>query len=121
MPAASITVPGVGESITEGILSKWLKPDGSAVKAADPLFELETARAGNVAPASASGVLKVDVAEGTTVAIGATVGSIAPEGQPAAATATAAATGKAAKDAQAPAAASKPAPAASNGGTTDAL
>src|SRR4051794_27013973 len=85
MPAVAITVPGVGESITEGILSRWLKPDGSAVKAGEPLFELETDKANNVVPASASGVLKINVAEGATVDIGATVGTIDPEGQAAAA------------------------------------
>lgn len=83
MPAIPITVPGVGESITEGILSRWLKPDGAAIKAGEPLFELETDKASSVVAASASGVLKVDVAEGTAVTIGATVGTIDPEGQPA--------------------------------------
>ena len=85
MPAVAITVPGVGESITKGILSRWLKADGSAVKAGEPLFELETDKANNVVPASASGVLKINVAEGETVDIGSTVGTIDPEGQPAAA------------------------------------
>jgi 2-oxoglutarate dehydrogenase E2 component (dihydrolipoamide succinyltransferase) len=85
MPAVPITVPGVGESITEGILSRWLKPDGSAVKAGEPLFELETDKASNVVNAPSSGVLKAAVAEGTTVPIGATVGTIDPESQPAAA------------------------------------
>jgi 2-oxoglutarate dehydrogenase E2 component (dihydrolipoamide succinyltransferase) len=44
MAAVPITVPGVGESITEGILARWLKSDGSLVKAGEPLFELETDR-----------------------------------------------------------------------------
>ena len=82
MPAVAITVPGVGESITEGILSRWLKPDGAAVKAGEPLFELETDKASNVIPAPTSGVLKVAIGEGTTVSIGTTVGTIDPEGQP---------------------------------------
>ncbi len=64
MPAVAITVPGVGESITEGILSRWLKPDGSAVQAGEPLFELETDKASNVIPAPTSGVLKVTSARG---------------------------------------------------------
>src|SRR5436305_13575329 len=85
MPAVSITVPGVGESISEGILSRWLKPDGASVKAGEPLFELETDKASNVVPASASAVLKTSVAEGTTVAIGATVGTIDTDAQPSAA------------------------------------
>ncbi|MDG3005164.1 2-oxoglutarate dehydrogenase complex dihydrolipoyllysine-residue succinyltransferase [Paludisphaera mucosa] len=85
MSAVPISVPGVGESISEGILAKWLAADGSAVKAGDPLFELETDKATNVVPAPASGVLKVQAAEGDTVAIGATVGVIDPSGAPAAA------------------------------------
>jgi 2-oxoglutarate dehydrogenase E2 component (dihydrolipoamide succinyltransferase) len=125
MAAVSITVPGVGESITEGILAKWLKPDGAAVKAGDPLFELETDKASNVVPASASGVLKVGVAEGTTVAIGATVGTIDPAGQAAAAAGPAPAPASPsgptpAKDA-APQAPPRTAPAASNGGVAGGL
>ncbi len=81
MAAVPITVPGVGESISEGILSRWMKPDGAAVKAGEPLFELETDKASSVVPASASGILKISVAEGETVAIGATVGSIDPAGE----------------------------------------
>src|SRR4051794_36668432 len=111
MPAVSITVPGVGESITEGILSRWMKPDGSAVKAGEPLFELETDKASNVVPASASGVLKTTVSEGTTVAMGATMGTIDPEAQAAAPAAKPAAPEKP------PAPTAKPsAPPASNGG-----
>ena len=50
MAAVPITVPSVGESITEGILARWLKPDGSLVKAGEPLFELETDKASSVVP-----------------------------------------------------------------------
>src|SRR3954451_25281406 len=82
MPAVAITVPGVGESITEGILARWLKPDGSAVKAGEPLFELETDKASNVVPSPAGGTLKIVVAEGATVAIGSTVGTVDPEASP---------------------------------------
>jgi 2-oxoglutarate dehydrogenase E2 component (dihydrolipoamide succinyltransferase) len=82
MSAVPISVPGVGESISEGILAKWLAADGSAVKAGDPLFELETDKATNVVPAPASGVLKVQAAEGDTVAIGATIGVIDPSAAP---------------------------------------
>jgi 2-oxoglutarate dehydrogenase E2 component (dihydrolipoamide succinyltransferase) len=110
MPAVSITVPGVGESIAEGILARWLKPDGAAVKSGDPLFELETDKASTVVPAESAGVLKIGVAEGTTVEIGATVGTIDPDGQPATAPS---------KPASTPAPAAKPsdgAKAPSNGG-----
>jgi 2-oxoglutarate dehydrogenase E2 component (dihydrolipoamide succinyltransferase) len=84
MAAVQVTVPSVGESITEGILARWLKADGGSVQAGEPLFELETDKASSVVPASSSGVLKISVAEGDTVAIGATVGTIDPAGTPAA-------------------------------------
>src|ERR1700758_2235635 len=83
MPAVPVTVPGVGESISEGILSRWLKPDGALVKAGEALFELETDKASNVVPATAPGVLKVAAEEGQTVAIGATIGTLDPSGTPA--------------------------------------
>ena len=103
MASVPITVPGVGESIAEGILARWLKPDGSAVKAGDPLFELETDKASTVVPAPMTGTLKVGVAEGTTVAIGSIIGTLDDS---VAATATAPAKGPAP-----PAAPSAPAPA----------
>ncbi len=76
MATVPIRVPGVGESISEGILARWLKADGAAVKAGEPLFELETDKASNVVPAPADGVLRISVAEGATVEIGATVGEV---------------------------------------------
>ena len=83
--AVPITVPSVGESISEGILARWLKKDGESVKAGDPLFELETDKASSVVPASSSGVLKIQTKEGETVAIGAPIATIDPAGSPAAA------------------------------------
>jgi 2-oxoglutarate dehydrogenase E2 component (dihydrolipoamide succinyltransferase) len=80
-----IKVPSVGESITEGILARWLKTDGAAVAAGEPLFELETDKASNVVPAPAGGTLKIGAAEGSTVAVGATVGTLDPDAAPAAA------------------------------------
>jgi 2-oxoglutarate dehydrogenase E2 component (dihydrolipoamide succinyltransferase) len=120
MPAVPITVPGVGESITEGILSRWLKPDGAAVKEGEPLFELETDKASAPVPAPASGVLKIGVSEGTVVTIGATVGTLDPNGRPApAASAPAgAAASPAARGEQARASRPEPAPAQPNGGAS---
>ncbi len=83
MASVPITVPGVGESISEGILSRWLKPVGAFVKANEPLFELETDKASTAVPAPASGTLKISVAEGTTIQIGSAVGSLDPDGKPA--------------------------------------
>jgi 2-oxoglutarate dehydrogenase E2 component (dihydrolipoamide succinyltransferase) len=85
MAPVPITVPSVGESITEGTIARWLKPDGATVQAGEPLLELETDKATTVVPAPGSGVLKIGTAEGQTVAIGASVGTIDPSGTPAAA------------------------------------
>ncbi|MGO9921880.1 MAG: 2-oxoglutarate dehydrogenase complex dihydrolipoyllysine-residue succinyltransferase [Isosphaeraceae bacterium] len=82
MSPTEITVPSVGESITEGTLARWLKADGSLVEQGDPLFELETDKASSVVAAPAAGMLKIGVAEGQTVAIGAAVGTIDPNGAP---------------------------------------
>jgi 2-oxoglutarate dehydrogenase E2 component (dihydrolipoamide succinyltransferase) len=71
-----ITVPSVGESITEGTLSRWLKKDGDAVRAGDPLFELETEKATTEVPALADGTLRIAVREGEAVRIGGVVGKI---------------------------------------------
>jgi 2-oxoglutarate dehydrogenase E2 component (dihydrolipoamide succinyltransferase) len=84
MPTVPVTVPSVGESITEGIVSRWLKDDGSLVEAGEPLFELETDKASSNVPAPGSGSLRILVAEGQTVPIGATVATIDPSQAPAA-------------------------------------
>ncbi len=78
MPSVPVTVPSVGESISEGILSRWHKSDGSLVKAGEPLFELETDKATSDIPAAGSGVLRIAVKEGETVAVGSTVATIDP-------------------------------------------
>jgi 2-oxoglutarate dehydrogenase E2 component (dihydrolipoamide succinyltransferase) len=80
MAKVPIMVPSVGESISEGILARWLKPPGSLVKSGDPLFELETDKASNVVNATAEGILATSVAEGDTVAIGAVIGHLDSDG-----------------------------------------
>jgi 2-oxoglutarate dehydrogenase E2 component (dihydrolipoamide succinyltransferase) len=74
--AVEIKVPPVGESITEGILSRWHKKDGATVRAGESLFELESDKATQDVPAPADGVLSITVAEGTKVLIGSVVGHI---------------------------------------------
>jgi 2-oxoglutarate dehydrogenase E2 component (dihydrolipoamide succinyltransferase) len=106
MPGIDVTVPSVGESITEGILARWLKTDGDAVEAGEPLFELETDKASSAVPSPSSGVLKTSVAEGETVAIGAIVATIDPSATAAQPKPTSAADQKVAPTAPAPA--SKP-------------
>lgn len=87
MAAVPIKVPKVSESISEGILASWLKPDGAVVKAGEPLYELETDKASQVFIAPSAGTLKIGVAEGTTVQVESVIGSIDPDVAPAAAAA----------------------------------
>jgi len=114
MAAVPITVPGVGESISEGILARWLKPDGAAVKSGEPLFELETDKASNVVPAPAAGVLKITVKEGATIQIGSTIGTLDADGTPVASAAPAPAATK-------PVAAPAPAPSGDGAGLSPAV
>jgi len=77
-----ITVPSVGESITEGTIARWLKKDGDSVQEGEPLFELETEKATTEVPAMAAGVLQIGVSEGKTVKIGSVVGRLGESGKP---------------------------------------
>jgi 2-oxoglutarate dehydrogenase E2 component (dihydrolipoamide succinyltransferase) len=76
-----IRVPTLGESVAEATVGKWLKRQGEAVKADEPLVELETDKVTVEVPAPAAGLLsEILVAEGTTVAIGAVLGALAEGG-----------------------------------------
>jgi 2-oxoglutarate dehydrogenase E2 component (dihydrolipoamide succinyltransferase) len=102
--AKEIRVPALGESVTEATIAKWFRQAGEAVKADEPLVELETDKVTVEVPAPASGKLSsIDAAPGTTVNVGALLGMI-EEG----AAGTAAAPAKAA---EAPKKAEAPAPA----------
>jgi 2-oxoglutarate dehydrogenase E2 component (dihydrolipoamide succinyltransferase) len=103
--AKEIRVPALGESVTEATIAKWFRQAGEAVKADEPLVELETDKVTVEVPAPASGKLSsIDASPGTTVNVGALLGMI-EEG----AAGTAAAPVKAA---EAPKKAEAPAPAA---------
>jgi 2-oxoglutarate dehydrogenase E2 component (dihydrolipoamide succinyltransferase) len=80
--AVEIKVPSVGESISEWTISRWLKKDGEAVRADEPLLEVETEKATTEVSAPQDGTLRIAVPEGQTVAVGAVVGRI-EEGAPA--------------------------------------
>ena len=81
-----ITVPTVGESVTEATVLKWLKAVGEAVALDEPLVELETDKVAIEVNAPGAGVLKsIAVNEGEDVEIGAVLGVIV-EGAAAAAT-----------------------------------
>jgi 2-oxoglutarate dehydrogenase E2 component (dihydrolipoamide succinyltransferase) len=79
--ATEIRVPTLGESITEATVGKWFKQRGEAVKADEPLVELETDKVTVEVNAPAAGVLSEIVAEtGQTVAIGALLGGLSAAG-----------------------------------------
>ena len=65
-----ITVPTLGESVTEATVSKWLKSQGEQVSADEPLVELETDKVNVEVPSPTSGVLgNIKVKEGETALI----------------------------------------------------
>ena len=72
-----IRVPALGESVTEATIGKWFKKEGDAVKADEPLVELETDKVTVEVPAPASGKLeKISALAGATIAVGGLLGSI---------------------------------------------
>ncbi|MFE0426212.1 biotin/lipoyl-containing protein, partial [Streptomyces sp. NPDC058953] len=115
----SVTLPALGESVTEGTVTRWLKAEGERVEADEPLLEVSTDKVDTEIPSPASGVLAaIKVAEDETVEVGAELaiiddGTGAPAEAPAPAAEPAPAK-KAAPAAEAPAspAAAEPAPAA---------
>ena len=74
--AHPVKIPAVGESITEGTLSRWLVQDGAVVTAETPLFELETDKITTEVQAGVAGKVAFKVAAGDVVAIGAVVADI---------------------------------------------
>ena len=72
-----ITVPTLGESVTEATVSKWLKAEGEKVAADEPLVELETDKVNVEVPSPISGILgSISVKEGKTVNVGSLLGTI---------------------------------------------
>ncbi|MCM5559661.1 2-oxoglutarate dehydrogenase complex dihydrolipoyllysine-residue succinyltransferase [Pleomorphomonas sp. JP5] len=80
-----IRVPTLGESVTEATIGRWFKKVGEAVKAEEPLVELETDKVTIEVPAPANGTLsEVLVEAGETVGVGALLGSLGPASEAAA-------------------------------------
>ena len=72
-----ITVPTLGESVTEATVSKWLKSQGDKVIADEPIVELETDKVNVEVPSPSNGVLgTIEVEEGETVNVGSLLGTI---------------------------------------------
>jgi 2-oxoglutarate dehydrogenase E2 component (dihydrolipoamide succinyltransferase) len=72
----NVLVPSVGESITSGILTAWIKKEGEQVEEGEDLFELETDKATVAVPAPADGALHILIEEGQEVEIGQVVGDL---------------------------------------------
>ncbi|MFF6801689.1 2-oxoglutarate dehydrogenase, E2 component, dihydrolipoamide succinyltransferase [Streptomyces sp. NPDC012616] len=109
-----VVLPALGESVTEGTVTRWLKSVGDSVEADEPLLEVSTDKVDTEIPAPTSGVLlEITVAEDETAEVGAKLAVIgAPGAAPAAAPAPAAPAPAPAAEAPAAPAAPAPAPAA---------
>ena len=129
--ATEVVMPQMGESITEGTITKWLKKVGDSVHRDEPLFEISTDKVDAEIPSPTAGTLEeIKVTEGTTVQVNTVVCTIA-EGASAVAPAASAPAPAKAEKAPAPAADSAPpaaiatpaatAPAAAAGPGTEVL
>ena len=77
----SVTMPALGESVTEGTVTRWLKKVGDAVNADEALLEVSTDKVDTEIPSPVSGtVLSIDVPVDSTVAVGARLASIGVSG-----------------------------------------
>ncbi|HEX4287491.1 MAG TPA: 2-oxoglutarate dehydrogenase, E2 component, dihydrolipoamide succinyltransferase, partial [Trebonia sp.] len=110
--SVSVVMPQLGESVTEGTVTRWLKKEGEHVTADEPLLEVSTDKVDTEIPSPASGILRgIAVDEDETVAVGAQLAVIedsdsagAPSSAPAPAAPEAQAPEAQAPAAQAPAA-----------------
>jgi pyruvate dehydrogenase E2 component (dihydrolipoamide acetyltransferase) len=79
--SVSVSMPQLGESVTEGTVTRWLKREGERVEADEPLLEVSTDKVDTEIPSPVSGILRgITVAEDETVAVGAELAVIDDEG-----------------------------------------
>ncbi|MDM2356761.1 2-oxoglutarate dehydrogenase, E2 component, dihydrolipoamide succinyltransferase [Mycobacteroides abscessus] len=80
--AFSVQMPALGESVTEGTVTRWLKQEGDTVEVDEPLLEVSTDKVDTEIPAPTSGVLtKIVAREDDTVEIGGELGVISEAGE----------------------------------------
>jgi len=114
---AEITLPQLGETVTEGTITRWFKKVGDTIAADEPLFEVSTDKVDTEVPSPIAGVLtEIRVAEGETVAVGTVIAVVggagaAPAPAPVATPAPAPVVAPAPTPAPAPVAAPAPTPA----------
>ena len=100
--ATSVTLPALGESVTEGTVTQWLKQVGDTVAVDEPLLEISTDKVDTEIPSPVAGVLlEIKAAEDETVEVGAVLAIIGEEGESAG--------GESAPEAEAPATEEAPA------------
>jgi len=121
--SVSVSMPQLGESVTEGTVTRWLKKEGERVEVDEPLLEVSTDKVDTEIPSPASGILRgIAVDEDETVAVGAQLAIIedSESGDSAPAADDSASADAAGAEPQAPeqpeAAQPEPAPAASSDG-----
>jgi pyruvate dehydrogenase E2 component (dihydrolipoamide acetyltransferase) len=78
--SVSVSMPQLGESVTEGTVTRWLKKEGERVEVDEPLLEVSTDKVDTEIPSPASGILRgIAVDEDETVAVGAQLAVIEDE------------------------------------------
>ena len=79
--ATEVVMPQMGESITEGTVSKWLKAVGDTIEKDEPLLEISTDKVDAEVPSPSAGtLLEIRAQEGETVEVGAVVGIVGAKG-----------------------------------------
>ena len=79
--SVSVSMPQLGESVTEGTVTRWLKKEGERVEVDEPLLEVSTDKVDTEIPSPASGILRgIAVDEDETVAVGAQLAVIEETG-----------------------------------------
>src|SRR5699024_7044965 len=110
--ATSITLPELGESVTEGTVTRWLKQIGDEVAVDEPLLEISTDKVDTEIPSPAAGtLLEIKAQEDETVEVGAELATIGEAGEQPAGQEPAQEQGAAAQQAPAQEAPAQPAPA----------
>ncbi len=80
--SVEVVMPQMGESITEGTISKWLKAVGDKIERDEPLLEISTDKVDAEVPAPSAGILlEIRHQEGETVEVGTAVGIVGEEGE----------------------------------------
>ncbi len=80
--STSVTMPALGESVSEGTVTRWLKQEGDKVNADEPLLEVSTDKVDTEIPSPVAGtLLEIKAEEDETVEVGAVLALIGAEGE----------------------------------------